>query len=278
MARWLVSEQRGIGARGHCAPPPTDSPASPASWSPPLFALDRLLWIWLYRVWPRCLNIVVLVKPTTVVQWHRQGFRLYWRWRSRPGRPLIDREVRDLIRQMNRANPLWGAPRIHGELLKQTSHGRKVHGATNRNALTDMAKLPAQRSIRRRRHRHVRRGVSLVSTALRHGHRASWSQRLCGSMLRGILRQHGPMENCFSVCCESTAPSFCCATATPPTENSVPLGVTAPYDGVLSEFTEESFMATFNGLTRGAPRNLLAVPKPRTIARCVIIDPACLSG
>ena len=61
---------------------------------------------------------MVLVKPATVVQWHRQGFRLYWRWRSRSGRPSIDREVRDLIRQMNKANPLWGAPRIHGELLK----------------------------------------------------------------------------------------------------------------------------------------------------------------
>ena len=83
-----------------------------------LSALDRLLWIWLYRVWPRCLNIMVLVKPATVVQWHRQGFRLYWRWRSRSGRPSVDREVRDLIRQMNSANPLWGAPRIHGELLK----------------------------------------------------------------------------------------------------------------------------------------------------------------
>jgi hypothetical protein len=81
-----------------------------------LFALDRLLWIWLYRVWPRCLNLMVLVKPATVVQWHRQGFRLYWRWRSRSGRPSVDREDRDLIRQMNSANPLWAAPRIHGEL------------------------------------------------------------------------------------------------------------------------------------------------------------------
>ena len=85
---------------------------------PQLFALDRILWIWLYRVWPRCLNIMMLVKPATVVQWHRQGFRLYWRWRSRSGRPSVGREVRDLIRQMNSANPLWGAPRIHGELLK----------------------------------------------------------------------------------------------------------------------------------------------------------------
>jgi transposase InsO family protein len=80
--------------------------------------MDRLLWVWLYRVWPRCLKVMVLVKSATVVQWHRQGFRLYWHWRSRPGRPRAQRELRDLIRQMSRANPLWGAPRIHGELLK----------------------------------------------------------------------------------------------------------------------------------------------------------------
>jgi transposase InsO family protein len=86
---------------------------------PRLFTIDRLLWVWLYRLWPRCLDTMVLVKPATVVQWHRQGFRFFfWRWRSRSGRPSVNREVRDLIRQMNAANPLWGAPRIHGELLK----------------------------------------------------------------------------------------------------------------------------------------------------------------
>jgi hypothetical protein len=83
-----------------------------------LFAIDRLLWVLLYRLWPRCLEVMVLVKPATVIQWHRQGFRLFWRWRSRSGRPSIDREIRDLIRQMSTANPLWGAPRLHGELLK----------------------------------------------------------------------------------------------------------------------------------------------------------------
>ena len=82
---------------------------------------DRLLWAWLYGIWPRCLKVMVLVKPATVVQWHRQGFRLYWRWRSRSrrvGRPEVDHEIRELIRQMSAANPLWGAPRIHGEMLK----------------------------------------------------------------------------------------------------------------------------------------------------------------
>ena len=83
-----------------------------------LFTFDRLLWVLLYRLWPRCLEVMVLVKPATVVQWHRRGFRLFWRWRSRSGRPSVDREIRDLIRQMSGSNPLWGAPRIHGELLK----------------------------------------------------------------------------------------------------------------------------------------------------------------
>jgi putative transposase len=85
---------------------------------PRLFTIDRLLWVCLYNLWPRCLDTMVLVKPATVVQWHRQGFRLFWRWRSRSGRPSAQREIRDLIRQMSSANALWGAPRIHGELLK----------------------------------------------------------------------------------------------------------------------------------------------------------------
>jgi hypothetical protein len=83
-----------------------------------LFAIDRWLWVWLYRIWPRSLDTMVLVKPATVVQWHRRGFRLFWRWRSKSGRPSVDREIRKLIREMSSANPLWGAPRIHGELLK----------------------------------------------------------------------------------------------------------------------------------------------------------------
>src|ERR1700738_3223463 len=86
-----------------------------------IFATDRLLWMWLYRMWLGALNAMVLVNPATVIQWHRKSFRLYWRWRSRSrsvGRPKVSSETRDLIRQMRMANPLWGAPRIHGELLK----------------------------------------------------------------------------------------------------------------------------------------------------------------
>ncbi len=85
---------------------------------PRLFSTDRLLWVWLYRIWPQVLNAMVLVKPATVVQWHRKGFRLYWRCRSRHlGRPKMSTEIRDLIRRMSLANPL-GAPRIHGGLRK----------------------------------------------------------------------------------------------------------------------------------------------------------------
>ena len=65
------------------------------------------------------LNAITVVKPETVIWWHRRGFRAYWRWKSlrRGGRPRIDREIRDLIGRMSKENPLWGAPRIHGELL-----------------------------------------------------------------------------------------------------------------------------------------------------------------
>ena len=87
-----------------------------------LHSVDRLLWVCLYRVWPRVLGALVLVKPATAVKWHRKGFRIYWWWRSHcPGRPKTSAEIRALIRQMSRANPLWGAPRIHGELLGSRS-------------------------------------------------------------------------------------------------------------------------------------------------------------
>ncbi len=86
---------------------------------PRLTDADRFFWVLVSRVWSGWRNALHVVKPETVVRWHRQGFRYYWRWKSRGrGRPRIDGEVRDLIRRMCRANPLWGAPRIHGELLK----------------------------------------------------------------------------------------------------------------------------------------------------------------
>jgi transposase InsO family protein len=81
--------------------------------------LDRGFWVLLSRLWTEWRDLLVLVKPDTVVRWHRKGFRLYWRWRSgKPGRPQVSKDVRDLIRRMSLENPLWGAPHIHGELLK----------------------------------------------------------------------------------------------------------------------------------------------------------------
>jgi hypothetical protein len=84
-----------------------------------LWNIDRWLMVWLYRWYPALLDAILIVQPETVIRWHRRGFRAYWRWRSRHfgGRPRIDAEIRSLIRRMNRENPLWGAPRIHGELL-----------------------------------------------------------------------------------------------------------------------------------------------------------------
>ena len=82
--------------------------------------VDRALFIWLYRRCPRILNAITIVRPETVLRWHRMGFAAYWRWKSRSagGRPRIAKEVRDLIRRMSLENPLWGATKIHGELLK----------------------------------------------------------------------------------------------------------------------------------------------------------------
>ena len=84
-----------------------------------LWNIDRLLMVWLYRPYPSLLDAIIIVQPETVIRWHRRGFRAYWHWKSRNvgGRPRIDSEIRALIRRMSRENSLWGAPRIHGELL-----------------------------------------------------------------------------------------------------------------------------------------------------------------
>jgi hypothetical protein len=114
---------------------------------------DRLLWVLLSTIWPNWRRAVQIVTPDTVVRWHRRGFALYWRWRSRPrrpGRPAVAADIRALIRQMHPANPLWGAPRIHGELGKLgieiaqstvakylARHGRKAPSPTWRSFLSN---------------------------------------------------------------------------------------------------------------------------------------------
>jgi transposase InsO family protein len=82
--------------------------------------IDRLLFVSLFRLVPTTLEALTVVRPETVIRWHRAGFRAYWRFRSRPrgGRPKMPLDIRQLVRDMSVANPLWGAPRIHGELLK----------------------------------------------------------------------------------------------------------------------------------------------------------------
>ena len=86
----------------------------------PFCAVDRMIFVGLYRLFPKICDALAIVKPDTLVRWHRAGFRSYWRWKSRRrgGRPIVPVEIRRLIREMSIANPLWGAPRIHGELLK----------------------------------------------------------------------------------------------------------------------------------------------------------------
>ena len=111
---------------------------------------DRWFFIQLYRWFPSILTVVTIVRPETLVRWHRVGFRFYWCWKSRTrgGRPQIETDLRGLIRRMSIENPLWGAPRIHGELLKlgfevAQSSVCQVHGQAARTAQPGMAHLPA---------------------------------------------------------------------------------------------------------------------------------------
>ena len=118
---------------------------------PRLKVTDRWLWVALSRLWSDWRSSLVIVKPGTVVAWHRKGFRLYWTWKSRQriGRPKINTEVREIIQKMSRANPLWGAPRIHGELLKlglDVSQATvcEVHGTQPSSAVAVLADVSRQ--------------------------------------------------------------------------------------------------------------------------------------
>lgn len=110
------------------APPLSREPAPAASTryslearptAPRLRGIDRALMVWMTRLWPGLFGAIVVVKPETVLRWHRAGFKAFWRWKSRTGagRPKIDRGLRDLLRRMSRENTTWGASRSHGELL-----------------------------------------------------------------------------------------------------------------------------------------------------------------
>ena len=114
--RWSGFSNRGLAAS-------RDLGAAPSAKSPKrstLSKFDRLIFAGLYGLAPNVLSALAIVKPETVIGWHRAGFRLYWRWESRSpgGRPKLSADIRKLIRDISLGNPLWGAPRIHGELLK----------------------------------------------------------------------------------------------------------------------------------------------------------------
>ena len=104
---------------------------------------DRVLWVCLSRLWNGWRSALLLVRPETVIAWHRKGCRFYWRWKSQrcQGRPAVSPEVCNLIRQMSLANPRWGAPRIHGELLKI---GIEVSQATVAKYMVRQRKPPSQ--------------------------------------------------------------------------------------------------------------------------------------
>ena len=111
---------------------------------PKLKSADRRLWVWLSRSWCRWRSSLVIVKPDTVIDWHRRGFRWYWTWKVRhgkAGRPCVPKETRELIRTMSRDNVLWGAPRIHSELLKL---GIKVSEASVAKYMVRHSKPPSQ--------------------------------------------------------------------------------------------------------------------------------------
>ena len=121
---------------------------------------DRILWVWLSRFWARWRTALVIVKPETVAAWHRKGFRLYWSWKSRRrglGRPVVPKEVREFIWKMSLANPLWGAPRVHGELLKL---GIGISQATVAKYMVRQRKPPSQ-TWRTFLHNHVKDLISL---------------------------------------------------------------------------------------------------------------------
>jgi transposase InsO family protein len=139
--------------------------------------------VWLYRVYPSLLGAVIIVQPETVIRWHRRGFRAYWHWKSRHvgGRPRIDSEIRALIRRMSRDNPLWGAPRIHGELLMPWNRSRgvnrqQVRRAAQATAFSGLEDFPAQSDRRHRFAGSVRSTHDLVQllyglVILRHARR-----------------------------------------------------------------------------------------------------------
>jgi len=128
---------------------------------PQIRTKDRLFWVMLCRFWSNWQEPLIVVKPETVIRWHRRGFKLFWKYKSRlkgPGRPPISPEIRDLILKMANANPLWGAPRIHGELLKL---GIEISERTVSNLMSRRKPKPPSQTWRTFLKNHMMNMVSI---------------------------------------------------------------------------------------------------------------------
>src|SRR6266403_2178895 len=136
-------------------------------------SIDRLVLAGLYRLAPGVLGALKIVRPETVIRWHRAGFRAYWRWKSRPriGRPKTPLEIRQLIREISLANPLWGAPGFMASFSSSasmsTNHRCKVYGEGKATAIPRVEDIPSQSRRRHRVDRPIRGSDNLIPTALR---------------------------------------------------------------------------------------------------------------
>jgi hypothetical protein len=152
---------------------------------PKLTPGDRLLWVLLSHIWRDWRSALAIVKPETVVAWHRAGFRLFWTWKLRhgqTGRPTVSRKIRDLIRKMCRENPGWGAPRIHGELLKL---GIDI-GESSVSKYMVRSRRPPSQTWRTFLENHTKQLVSVLSTPRSPWQRA-YVERVIGSIRRECL-------------------------------------------------------------------------------------------
>jgi putative transposase len=128
---------------------------------PQIRTKDRLFWILLSRFWSNWRQALIVVKPETVIRWHKKGFKLFWKFKSRRkglGRPPISPEIRDLILKMANANPIWGAPRIHGELLKL---GIKISERTVSNLMPRRKPKPPSQTWRTFLKNHMMNMISI---------------------------------------------------------------------------------------------------------------------
>ena len=131
---------------------------------------DRVFWAILSRIWTNWRSALLIVQPDTVVRWHRQGFRLFWRWKSRSGRfgrPSTEAEVRRLIRRMSRENATWGVPRIQSEPRVARARGvrsnrAEVQGSNSEATVADLANIPRQSPDGHRRNRLLHRSYGYI--------------------------------------------------------------------------------------------------------------------